>query len=44
MGDDHALEIVGISAVKIKMFDGTVRAIEEVQHIKDLKKNLLSLG
>ena len=26
------------------MFDGTVRTIEEVQHIKGLRKNLLSLG
>ena len=27
MGDDHALEIVGIGTVKIKMFDGTIRTI-----------------
>ena len=43
MGDDHALEIVGISAVKIKMFDGTIRIIKEVRHVKGLKKILLSL-
>ena len=44
MGDDHALEIVGISTIKIKMFDGMVRTIQEVRHVKGLKKNLLSLG
>ena len=44
MGDDHALEIANISSIKIKMFDGAVCAIEEVRHIKDPKKNLLSLG
>ena len=44
MGDDHALEIAGIGTIKIKMFNGTVRIIEEVRHVKDLKKNLLSLG
>lgn len=43
MGDDHALEITSISTVKIKMFDGTIRTIEGVCHIKSLKKNLLSL-
>ena len=44
MGDDHALEIVGIGIVKIKIFVGTVRKIEEVRHVKGLKKKLLSLG
>ncbi|KAH9745510.1 hypothetical protein KPL70_004098 [Citrus sinensis] len=34
MGDDHALEIVGISTIKIKMFDGTIRTIEEIRHVK----------
>ena len=44
MGNDHALEITGIGTIKIKMFDGTIRTIEEVRHVKGLKKNLLSLG
>lgn len=44
MGDDHALEIVSIGTIKLKMFDGTIRTITEVQHLKGLKKNLLSLG
>ena len=44
MGNDHALEIAGIGTVKIKMYDGTIRTIQEVRHVKGLKKNLLSLG
>lgn len=44
MGDDHALEIAGIGSIKLKMFNGTVRTIIEVRHVKGLKKNLLSLG
>ncbi|KAH9708912.1 retrovirus-related pol polyprotein from transposon TNT 1-94-like protein [Citrus sinensis] len=44
MGNDHALEIAGIGTIKIKMFDGTIRTIGEVQHVNGLKKNLLSLG
>ena len=44
IGNDHTLQITSIGAVKIKMFDGTVCTIEEVQHVKGLKKNLLSLG
>ena len=44
MGDDHALKIVGIGTIKIKIFNGTIRTIEEIRHVKGLKKNLLSLG
>ena len=44
MGDDHALEIAGIGTIKLKMYDGTIRTIQEVRHVKGLKKNLLSLG
>ena len=40
MGDDHTLEIVGIGTVKIKIFDGIICTIEEVRHVKSLKKNL----
>ena len=36
MGDDHALEIVGVGTVKIKMFDSTVRTIQELRHVKGL--------
>ena len=43
MGDDHTLEIAGIDIVKIKMFDGTIRTIEEVVYVNGLNKNLLSL-
>ena len=44
MGDDHALEIVGVGNIKIKMFDGSINTIQEVRHVKGLKKNLLSIG
>ena len=44
IGDDHALKIVGIGTIKIKMFDGTICTIGEVRHVNGLKKNLLSLG
>ena len=44
MGDDYALEIAGIGIVKIKIFDDTIRTIEEVRHVNNLKKNILSLG
>ncbi len=44
MGNDATYSIIGIGTVKIKMFDGVVRAFENVKHILDLRKNLISLG
>ena len=44
MGNDHALEITGVGAIKIKLFDGSICKIQGVQHVKGLKKNLLSIG
>lgn len=44
MGNDYALEIAGVDIVKIKMYDGTIHTIQEVRHVRGLKKNLLSIG
>ena len=44
MGDNHALKIVGIGTIKIKMYDGIIHTIQEVRHVTGLKKNLLFLG
>ena len=43
MGNDYALEIVGIGTCKIKMFNGSIGTIQGV-HVKGLKKNLLSIA
>ncbi|GJV19239.1 retrovirus-related pol polyprotein from transposon TNT 1-94 [Tanacetum coccineum] len=44
--NDHELKIIGIGigSIMVKMHDGTVRTIRDVQHVEGLKKNLLSLG
>ena len=44
MGNHHALEIVGMGTIKIKVFDGSVRTLQGVRQVKGLKKNLLSIG
>uniref|UniRef100_A0A2N9G8B6 CCHC-type domain-containing protein n=1 Tax=Fagus sylvatica TaxID=28930 RepID=A0A2N9G8B6_FAGSY len=44
MGNDGTSTIIGMGTIKIKMFDGVVRTLEEVRHIPDMKKNLISLG
>ena len=44
MGNDVTCTIIGMGTIKIKMSDGVVRTLEEVRHISDMKKNLISLG
>ncbi|GMJ14768.1 hypothetical protein HRI_005146000 [Hibiscus trionum] len=42
--NNHALEIVGVGTIKLKMYDGTIKVVRDVRHVKGLKKNLLSYG
>jgi len=35
-GNDHALKIVGIRTIKLKMYDGSIHTILEVRHVKGL--------
>ena len=44
MGNDATCTIIGMRTIKIKMSDGVVRTLEEVRHIPEVKKNLISLG
>ena len=44
MGNDATCLVIGISTVKIKMFDGIVRVLSNVRHVPELRKNLISLG
>ena len=44
MGNNVVCKIVGISAVRIRMHDGTIKTLKNVRHIPDLKRNLISLG
>jgi hypothetical protein len=44
MGNDATCTIIGMGTIKIKMSNGVVRILEEVRHIPDMRKNLISLG
>ncbi|KAL0328159.1 UNVERIFIED_CONTAM: hypothetical protein Scaly_2248500 [Sesamum calycinum] len=44
ISDDRCCNIAGISEVRIKMYDRTVRTLYDVRYILDLKKNLISMG
>ena len=37
-------KVISIRTLQIKMHDEVVRTLTDVQHIPDLKKNLISLG
>ena len=44
MGNDACCKIVSVGTFRIKMFDGIVRTLEDVKHVLDLKRNLISLS
>ena len=44
MGNDTVCKTVGIGNIRMRIFDGQVRALTNVRYVPDLKKNLLSLG
>ena len=44
MGNDSTCKMTGIGSVQIKMFDGVIRKLNDVRYVRDLKKNLISLG
>ena len=43
MGNDATCPVIGISTMKIKMFDEVVRVLSNVRHVPDLRRNLISL-
>ena len=44
MGNDATCTIIGMGTIKTKMSDGVVKTLEEVRHIPNMRKNLISLG
>ena len=44
MGNDATCPVIGIGTVKIKMFDGVVRVLNNVRYVPNLRKNLISIG
>ena len=44
MGNNVVCKVFGIRIIKVKMFDNVVRTLQDVRHVPDLKKNLISLG
>ena len=44
MGNNASCRMIGIGTVKIRMFDGVVRTLCDVRHVRDLRRNLISIG
>ncbi|GAA0165430.1 hypothetical protein LIER_20836 [Lithospermum erythrorhizon] len=44
MGNDHACKTFRVSTIRVKMHDGTIITLNNVRHIPELRKNLISLG
>ena len=44
MGNNASCKVASIETVHIKMFDGVVRTLSDVNHVPDLKRNLIFLS
>ena len=44
MDISYASRVIGIGTVKMNMFDGTVRTLVNVRHVRRLRRGLISLG
>lgn len=44
MGNNESCKIHGIGSVRLRMWDGSMKIINDVRFIPDLKRNLFSLG
>ncbi|KAH9781363.1 Integrase catalytic domain-containing protein [Citrus sinensis] len=44
LGNNLACKVAGIGSVRIKMYDGSVKGLEQVRYVPELKRNLISLG
>lgn len=44
MRNNSMSQIMGVGTVQLRMFDGIVRILENVRHVPELKKSLISLS
>ena len=44
LGNNLACKVAGIGLVRIQMYDGSIRSLEQVRYVPELKRNLISLG
>ncbi|PON41343.1 Zinc finger, CCHC-type [Parasponia andersonii] len=44
LGNNKPCKVAGIGSVRIRMFDGMERILQQVRYVPELKRNLISLG
>lgn len=44
MGNNQSCRVAGIGRVRLRLQDGTIRTLDQVRHVPDLKRNLISLS
>ncbi|KAG8489021.1 hypothetical protein CXB51_017120 [Gossypium anomalum] len=44
MGNNASCKITGVGTIEVKMFDRVIRALSDVRHVSELKRNLISLS
>ncbi|KAG8486072.1 hypothetical protein CXB51_019444 [Gossypium anomalum] len=44
MGNNASCKIIGVETINVKMFDRVVKTLSDVQHVLELKRNLISFS
>ena len=44
LGNNKACKVQGVGSIRIKMYNGVEKMLENVRYIPELKRNLISLG
>ena len=44
LGDDHPCKMARVGTIRMRMYDGVIHTLSNVNHVSELKKNLISLG
>ena len=44
LGNNKSCKVIGIGSLRIKLHNGIERVLEDVRHVPELKRNLISFG
>ena len=44
LGNNKSCKVIGIGSLRLRMYDGMDMVLEDVRHVPELKRNLISLG
>lgn len=44
MGNNKVCKVISLKSISLNLYDETITEVQQVRHVLDLKRNLISLG